>query len=335
MKKTTILAACGIATMVAGAAIADQPALVANPSGQSVKVLPSDRQMPAGVLYDNGAWDGINGYSAVLGGGFGLDRSLLDDFTVPAGGWDIGGAGCQYIWNNGLVGQGSDMLVTFMTDGGGCNPTTVVATTTSTSFTETDLGFQAFSREAEMMEVTFANVHLDPGHYWVKLEPVAGSDDNGFILTAAQNDCACWVDYADFGGLQPGINIFGLDSDITFTLNGASDCLTMTVNQLIGGSTGQWDVSGATPGAVVGVVFGLNAGSTVINGQLGFCATFGIAGVGQNSIVGSATADGAGNATVTKGIPAQATGLTVLTQAAEQGTCPDECVSNLDTQVVQ
>jgi len=116
---------------------------------------------------------------------------------------------------------------------------------------------------------------------------------------------------------------------------GSTDCLAMTVSALTGGQNATWDVSGATPGSLVVVVFGLKAGSTVVNGQLGFCATFGIKGVTQNSLVGKATADGAGNVSIMKGIPAGATGLTVLTQAAEQGTCPDECVSNLDTQVVQ
>lgn len=116
---------------------------------------------------------------------------------------------------------------------------------------------------------------------------------------------------------------------------GPSDCLTMVVSTLTGGQKATWDVSGATAGSLVAVVFGLQAGSTVVNGQLGFCATFGIKGVTQNSLVGKATADGAGNVSVMKGIPAGATGLTVLTQAAERGTCPDECVSNLDSQVVQ
>jgi len=116
---------------------------------------------------------------------------------------------------------------------------------------------------------------------------------------------------------------------------GPSDCLTLTVSTLTGGQNGQWDVSGATTGSLVAVVYGFQAGSTVVNGQLGFCATFGIQGVSQNKLVGTATADGSGNATIVKGIPPQATGLTILTQAAEQGTCPNECVSGVDSQVVQ
>jgi len=112
-------------------------------------------------------------------------------------------------------------------------------------------------------------------------------------------------------------------------------CLSMDVSVLTGGQDALWDVSGATPGSLVAVVYGFQAGSTVISGQSGFCATFGIDGIGLNQVVGSSVADGSGNAMINKFIPAQASGLTVLTQAAEQGTCPDECVSGVDTQVVQ
>jgi len=116
---------------------------------------------------------------------------------------------------------------------------------------------------------------------------------------------------------------------------GPTDCLTMTVSTLTAGQNASWDVSGATPGSLIAVVFGFQPGSTIINGQLGFCATFGIKGVSQNKIVGTAVADGSGNTSIVKKIPANTNGITVLTQAAEQNTCPNECVSNLDTQVVQ
>jgi len=123
---------------------------------------------------------------------------------------------------------------------------------------------------------------------------------------------------------------------ITFKpVSGPQDCLTMTVSALAGGQKATWDVSGATAGSKVAVVYGFKAGSTVVSGQLGFCATFGIKGVNQSKLVGSNVADQSGNASIVKKIPGNASGLTVLTQAAQQGTCPDECVSNLDTQVVQ
>ena len=126
-----------------------------------------------------------------------------------------------------------------------------------------------------------------------------------------------------------------LDMDDLEVSAGPTDCLTMTVSPLIAGSSATWDISGASPNSKGAVVFGLNAGSTVINGQQGYCATFGIQGVNQNSLVGMWAADGSGNAQVQRKIPGPAQGLTVLTQAAQRDTCPDECVSGVDTQVVQ
>jgi len=121
----------------------------------------------------------------------------------------------------------------------------------------------------------------------------------------------------------------------SYMLTGPIDCLTLAVDTLVAGQTGFWNISGATPGAKGVVVYGFQAGNTVVNGTAGYCATFGIKGVNQNKVVGFWTADGGGNAVVSKKIPLFAQGKTVLTQAAERDTCPDECVSGVDTQVVQ
>ncbi len=120
----------------------------------------------------------------------------------------------------------------------------------------------------------------------------------------------------------------------TYMLAGSQDCLTLTVDPLVGGSSADWTVSGATPGEQVAMVYGLNDGNTSINGFAGYCATFGIQGVNQNRVICTKSADGAGNATCTKKVPAGMSGRRVLSQAAERNTCPDECVSNLDDQVI-
>ncbi len=118
-------------------------------------------------------------------------------------------------------------------------------------------------------------------------------------------------------------------------LSPPADCLTMTVSTLIANQNATWKVSGATPGSRVAIVFGTQAGSTILNGQFGYCASFGIKGVTVNNIVGTMIADNAGNISIIKKVPAGTTGITALTQAAQQGTCPNECMSNLDTQVIQ
>ncbi len=119
-----------------------------------------------------------------------------------------------------------------------------------------------------------------------------------------------------------------------FVGDGPSDCLTMTVDILVAGGNATWDVSGATPGEQVAVVYGHQDGSTVVNGFANYCATFAIKGVSASRLICKKNADGGGNVSCSKPIPGSAVGVRVLSQAAERGTCPEECMSNLDDQVV-
>jgi len=131
----------------------------------------------------------------------------------------------------------------------------------------------------------------------------------------------------DFLGTLEPLQIGGADVE-------AAACLSLDVDELIGGRSASWNVSGATPGAQVAVVFGFQPGQTVVDDQLGFCATFGIDGVNQNRLICLSTADGNGNVSCQRNIPTAAVGRRVLSQAAERGTCPEECTSSIDDQVV-
>lgn len=335
MKKTALITACGVATMITGAALAG-PEIEANPSGISFGAVPSTFQNPQGahILHDNGPTNGINGYSFADASIFGSRRSLLDDFSVPAGGWDIGYVSTQVIWNSGATGLGTDFEVNFYKDDGNCGPDTVpVATATGRTYTETADGGFYFGRNSALAEVTFDCISLPEGNYWVDLLPIG--PENGFIMTSDIQNCACWVDYADFGGRGPGNGVFGVDSDVVWAIGDCGgDCLTLTVNALVSGGTGTWDVSGATPGAEVAVVYGHSAGSTLINGYAGYCADFGIDGVNPRRVICRKNADGAGNVSCRKSLPNGISGVQVLSQAAERNTCPDTCMSNVDDQIV-
>ncbi len=120
----------------------------------------------------------------------------------------------------------------------------------------------------------------------------------------------------------------------TYMLTGVEDCLDLSVSELVAGKTATWDVSGATSGAEVAVVYGLSRGSTLIKGLAQYCANFGIAGVSQKRIICRKKADGAGQVTCDKLLPDGIQGVRVLSQAAERNTCPDPCMSNLDEQVI-
>jgi hypothetical protein len=130
-----------------------------------------------------------------------------------------------------------------------------------------------------------------------------------------------------------GVNYFVMD-DLCVTF-GSNDCLNLAVSALVAGRRATWDVSGATPGEQVAVVYGFAPGNTTVNGLFGYCATFGIKGVNTTKVICRKNADGGGNVACAKTIPSGAIGTRVLSQAAERNTCPDECVSNLDDQVIQ
>ena len=139
--------------------------------------------------------------------------------------------------------------------------------------------------------------------------------------------------WADFGGVRT----LG-ESDwirMSVNLDPPSSCLDLAVSTLTAGQRATWSISGATPGAGVAVVWGTAPGSTVLNGFAGYCADFGIKGVNAKRVVCRKTADGSGNVSCKKNLPGGISGLRVLSQAAERGTCPDACMSNLDDQVVQ
>lgn len=96
-------------------------------------------------------------------------------------------------------------------------------------------------------------------------------------------------------------------------------------------------MAGGTPGGRAVTVYGLQAGATFVNDVSGYCATFGIRGVTRSKVVGglNQTFDGHGTISFSVPIPGNAAGLTVLFQSAARGTCPDECVSNLFSAVIQ
>jgi len=115
------------------------------------------------------------------------------------------------------------------------------------------------------------------------------------------------------------------------------DCLTLAVQNLVAGERAQFNISNGTPGVRAVTVHGFRPGSTRVVDVAGYCATFGIRGVNQSSVIGglNQSFDNNGEISFSLPIPTNAQGRAVLFQSAERGTCPDECMSNLVEQVVQ
>ncbi len=114
-------------------------------------------------------------------------------------------------------------------------------------------------------------------------------------------------------------------------------CLDLTVENLVAGERATFTVRGGTPGVKGVLVYGLRRGETVIADFAEYCATFGINRVSKSKVIGgfSRRFDGNGEISITLRIPAEHSGLRVLLQGAERGTCPDECMSNLVEDVVR
>ncbi len=113
-----------------------------------------------------------------------------------------------------------------------------------------------------------------------------------------------------------------------------NDCLLLESTPMVAGAPVTFTVSGVPDGSEVGIAYSFQGGTTALTGQAGYCATLGLGNLTIQSLLGSGLIQ-AGSYQLTLNIPASARGRLVLLQAAQRGTCPGECVSNVLAEVVQ
>lgn len=187
---------------------------------------------------------------------------------------------------------------------------------------EVALGFN--NNTPTLFVSSFGGDNADPGP-WIETlditDPSLLTDDSS-------------VDFYRADPIDSAFN--GIDYALTES-GGPSDCLTLDVQNLVAGDRAVFTVSGGTPGVRGVTVYGLQAGSTVVNNVAGYCATFGIKGVRQDKVLGGLNKSFDANGEISFGvpIPANSAGTAVLFQSAMRGTCPGECISNLVQAVVQ
>jgi len=335
MLKQISLAGCVLAT--AGVAFAGDKELqnmeVLYDNGQvnyqGVQIVNNDLVPPMGIIYDNGGDNYSNGLEMT-------NWLEAEDFTLAAQSTveHVDFSVLDTLAGNNLANWDGTGDWFIYADAGG-TPGTLVASGAGTNFTTAFDRFQTWDFWDFGMDLD-TPVNLAPGTYWLGLHLNRNSgcvtrDELYWAVTDLNGTNDHHLDLNCNGGFSP---LSGFET--SFSLSGnQGPCLTMVVSTLRQGMNASWDVSGATPGARVAVVWGLQLGTTVVNGQFGYCATFGIKGVNSSKVVGTKVANGSGNATISKNIPGGTSGLTVHTQAAEQNTCPDECLSDVDTQVIQ
>jgi len=118
---------------------------------------------------------------------------------------------------------------------------------------------------------------------------------------------------------------------------GDADCLTLSVTSLVGGERSDFTVFNGTTGQQTAILWSTSLGSFVYEGS-GWCADFGLqipANKPLSRLVSQGVFDGSGQYTAAVRIPGSASGLELHFQAAERGTCPDPCMSNIVTETVQ
>jgi hypothetical protein len=172
------------------------------------------KELGRAQIWDNGDTDGSNGLS-VLGS---PKRSIMDDFVVTEN-VDVNELHLIGLWNTWSPGSGTECIVQFRDDSSG-SPGSVIATPSMTSFSDTATGRTWFSRPETQVVTTFDDVSLSPGTYWVEAWLGASAENFFWMAMETIQGSACWVDYSDYGGLQPGSNIFGSDYDMSFQLYG-------------------------------------------------------------------------------------------------------------------
>lgn len=269
--------------------------------------------------------DGLNGLSNATEVPFGFRRMLLDDFTIPTGdSWDINGIRWLHIWNALPPGSGTGLEIQFRSDSGGTPGTILTSLLSSNTYSEVGTGRSWFGRQEAASEASFDTVTLGEGTYWIEAT-IVGTDNN-FWMTAPVLGSAVWVNYADFGGLMPGINVFGVNYDIHFVLTGSSGggfnlSLSGNCPGAVTAST-----TGATAGGTVAYIFGLNTGSTTI--PSGPCAGTQLGIQGSVQLVGTDTADGSGNSSLSGNAPNAACGR--FLQALDVSTCSTSNVAQIN-----
>ncbi len=183
----------------------------------------------ADVLWDNGFSD-LDGLGN--GSGDGVHRSILDEFVVDApDGWSLTGVEVVLWWGlHSKAGIGADLEVVFYGDvEGRPDFEEVVAVAANREYSETNRKPCQFLGCSVDAVVTFDAVELPPGRYWAEFHVVSGREERPRawqFLADGVSGSAIWVDYEDFGGRQPGRDVFGVDYDVNFRLTGtvASAC---------------------------------------------------------------------------------------------------------------
>jgi len=331
MLKQISLAGCVLAT--AGVAFAGDKELqnmeVLYDNGQvnyqGVQIVNNDLVPPMGIIYDNGGDNYSNGLEMT-------NWLEAEDFTLAAQSTveHVDFSVLDTLAGNNLANWDGTGDWFIYADAGG-TPGTLVASGAGTNFTTAFDRFQTWDFWDFGMDLD-TPVNLAPGTYWLGLHLNVNSgcvtrDELYWATTDLNGTNDHHLDLNCDGGFSP---LSGFET--SFSLSGTSQaCLDLQITNLVGGQTATFDVSGGEPGERAIVAWGTGGPPSVFIDVNGWCASFGFNIQMQGRkfrIAGSGIFDNSGVATIQRQISENRSGMHILFQAAEHGTCPGECMSD-------
>lgn len=123
--------------------------------------------------------------------------------------------------------------------------------------------------------------------------------------------------------------------DNVIVTGGAADCLNLSLDNNNAGTNSTFTVTGLVPGATTTILYSFSPGTFIYEGN-GWCVEFDLYFASlikaRDSMVGGnpkTDTNNDGRVDITTPVPCAAGGKTVYFQAAQKGTCPGVCMSNV------
>ena len=165
--------------------------------------IPNKHHHQIECLYDNGFYDGREGYINLGGGAFDFRWRLLDDFEVPAGPgdqWIITGIRWYHVYfaftpDNAV----SPFLeIKFRSDAGAAPGLKTGGSISVASYQEQATGDIQLNRTVKESLATFTTpVSLTPGVYWFEAN-IVSTQPNYWLTRASTTGSELWINFDDF-----------------------------------------------------------------------------------------------------------------------------------------
>jgi hypothetical protein len=173
------------------------------------------------ILWDNGEPDGRNGLPGSMYQGY--SNILIDDFENEEY-WYIQGGHIHILWNSGSSANLDTLKVYVFEETGDCDPSMdEYATAEISDFTEETTGEYYYGRPEVIVDFLLAEeINIEPGKWWIAMQPDSIGEDLAYILTAESKGCMCYADlpYWGYPRWTSTQYLYGEEYDLAWQLDG-------------------------------------------------------------------------------------------------------------------